>query len=446
MGKSKIPVIIAREYARRVKKRSFIFTTIFAPVLMAALFIVPMAIITLVSYDTAYKVKVSDNSGIVMPYLTDGENLHFEDVTGADIETLKGCAGEDREMIVLVVSPLDRENNVSLALYSEKQIDIETRNRIKSMAEDAVEKYKISSYNIPDLNGIIERIKPDVNVSTFLIDNSTGEEKVSQTEIYMVIGYIAGSLIYIFIFMFGGMVMRSVVEEKSNRIVEVILSSVKPFQLMMGKIIGVAAVGLTQFLIWIVLTAVLVGVAIPLLNIDEVAKGAAVQTEQVATVIQSGVTDLPSSAQNLLNAIAAINFTKIIGAFLVYFLLGYLLYSGMFAAVGSAVDNETDTSQLSLPISVPLIIGFIVMMHSFQYPDSPISVWSSIIPFTSPMVMMARITYGVPLWQILLSISLLLLTFIFLTYLSGKIYRTGILMYGKRASWKDLIKWIKYKN
>ena len=446
MGKNKISVIIAREYAIRVKKKSFIFTTIFAPVLMAALFIAPMAIM-LISDDITYKVKVSDNSGIVMPYLIDEENLHFENVTGADIDKLKACAGEDKEMIVLVVSPLDKENNVSLALYSKKQINIETKSKIKSMAEDAVEKYKLSSYNIPDLNEIIERIKPDVNVGTFLVDDSTGEEKASLTEIYMVIAYIASFLIYTFIFMFGGMVMRSVIDEKSNRIVEVIVSSVKPFQLMMGKIIGVAAVGLTQFLIWIVLTVVLVGVAIPLLNIDEIAKGTAVQTEQVATIIQSGGVDLSSEAQNLLNAMAAINFTQIIGAFLVYFLLGYLLYSSMFAAVGSAVDNETDTSQLSFPITVPLIIGLLIMLHSFQYPDSSLSVWTSIIPFTSPMVMIARIVYGgVPVWQILLSISLLLLTFIFLTYLSGKIYRIGILMYGKKSSWKDIMKWIKYKK
>lgn len=458
MGKNKISVIISREYSIRVKKKSFILTTIFAPILMAAIFVVPMLIAAYSEDGNTLTVKVSDNSGIVMPYLESGGPLLFEDASGINIDTLKSEARSDEAVAVLIISQLDSNKNVSLSLYSGKQINADNQSRIRSMAEEAVEEYKLESYNIPQLDKIVEEIKTDVKIDTFLIDDSSEGEKASKVEIYMVIGYITSFLIYMFIFMFGGMVMRSVIDEKSNRIVEVIVSSVKPFQLMMGKIIGVAAVGLTQFLIWIVLTLVLVAVAIPLFGPEEIMQGATVQTDQVTAIMENNGVDMDavsaampvagaeSGVESFIDALSSINFTQIILCFLVYFLLGYLLYSGMFAAVGSAVDNEADTQQLSLPITVPLIVGLFIMLHTFQYPDSSLSFWASIIPFTSPMVMMARIAYGVPLWELLLSISLLIVTFLFLTYISGKIYRTGILMYGKKASWKDLSKWLKYKD
>lgn len=458
MGKNKISVIIAREYAIRVKKKSFILTTIFAPILMAAIFVVPMLIAAYSEDGNRLDIKVSDNSGIVMPYLENGETLLFEDASGISLDTLKAMARRDESLAVLSISPLDSNRNVTLSLYSEKQINADNQSHIRRMAEEAVEANKLAGYNIPGLEKIVEDIKPEVKVNTFLVDDSPEGEKASKVEIYMVIGYVASFLIYMFIFMFGGMVMRSVIDEKSNRIVEVIVSSVKPFQLMMGKIIGVAAVGLTQFLIWIVLTLALVSVAIPLFGPEEIIQGATAQTDQVSAIMESSgveadavsaavpAAEFESGAESFINALSSINFTQIIICFLVYFLLGYLLYSGMFAAVGSAVDNEADTQQLSLPITVPLIVGLFIMLHTFQYPDSSLSFWASIIPFTSPMVMMARIAYGVPFWELLLSISLLIVTFLLLTYISGRIYRIGILMYGKKASWKDLSKWIRYKD
>ena len=243
-----------------------------------------------------------------------------------------------------------------------------------------------------------------------------------------------------FVLMFGNMVMRSVIDEKSSRIVEVVVSSVKPFDLMIGKILGVASVAVLQFLIWIVFTTVLVfgfqyavGTEMMMQEVNGV-------TEQVQVI--GGSAELG----NIMSAISEIDFVYILGNFFIYFVLGYLLYAAMFAAVGSAVENEADTQQLSVPVTMPLIAGLFIMLHTFQHPDSALSVWASIIPFTSPMVMLARIPFegGVPLWQLLLSIGLLLLTFIGIVYLSGKIYRVGILMYGKKAGFKDLWKWLKY--
>jgi ABC-2 type transport system permease protein len=238
------------------------------------------------------------------------------------------------------------------------------------------------------------------------------------------------------------MVMRSVIEEKTTRIIEVLVSSVKPFQIMMGKILGVASVALTQFFIWIVFTLAIVTVAGSALGLNDAAQTMAaaqpdIPVEQIAAAVQE-------DDGGFIQALKDVNYVQIIGCFIIYFVLGYLLYSSMFAAVGAAVDNEADTQQLILPITMPLIIGLFLMMHTFQYPDSSLSFWGSVIPFTSPMVMMARIAYGVPAWELALSIGVLVLTFVVMAYLSGKIYRVGILMYGKKPGWKEIWKWLKY--
>ena len=250
------------------------------------------------------------------------------------------------------------------------------------------------------------------------------------------------SNVYVLIFMFGSMVMRSVIEEKTTRIIEVIVSSVKPFQIMMGKILGVASVALVQFFIWIVFTLIIVTVAGSLLGLDQAAQTVAavspeVPVEQITAVVQD-------EGDGFIQALKDVNYAGIVACFIIYFVLGYLLYSSMFAAVGAAVDNEADTQQLVLPITMPLIIGLFMMLHTFQYPDSALSFWGSVIPFTSPMVMMARIAYGVPAWELALSIGVLVLTFVAMAYLSGKIYRVGILMYGKKPGWKEIYKWLKY--
>jgi len=273
-----------------------------------------------------------------------------------------------------------------------------------------------------------------------------GEIRQSSTEIAMVIGFAMSFIIYMFIFMYGVQVMRGVIEEKSNRIIEVIISSVKPFQLMMGKIVGVAMVGLTQFLMWVILTGAIItiGSAIFLPGIDS-------QTLQQA----SSLTDLPAGTQGMdqaqFNMMQEILGTfdmgyimSILGAFVFFFLAGYLLYSALFAAVGSAVDNETETQQFMLPISLPLVLAMYIGFAVAKNPESSLAFWGSIIPFTSPIVMLVRIPYGVPLWELLLSMSILIATFIFITWVAAKIYRTGILMYGKKVSYKEIWKWLRY--
>lgn len=474
MGKNKIGIIIAREYTIRVKKKSFIFTTILTPLLFAALMVVPSLIAMYSGSDEeAQVVRVVDESGIVMPYLESDEEIIYEQAPqGVTLLSLKENFKNLDVFAVVGISPLDSNRNVSVTAYSEKQINMDIQSSIRRSVKKAVEDNKLKSYDIPNLDKVLEDIKSDIKMNTYTIDEKTGEEKASMVELYMGIGYVASFMIYMFIFMFGQMVMRSIIEEKTTRIVEVIVSSVKPFQLMMGKILGVAAVGLTQFLIWIILTAAIVTGVTAAIGTDAVTDGVAAQPAQMAQVAQiTGVdqaelqqamaqtglaADMESAATKnveeddslggILQALKGINYVQIVVCFLIYFLLGYLLYSGLFAAVGSAVDNEADTQQLLLPVTMPLIIGLFIMLHTFQYPDSSLSFWASIIPFTSPMVMMARIAYGVPMWELALSIGLLFVTFLLLTYISGKIYRIGILMYGKKASWKDLYKWLKYKN
>ena len=271
----------------------------------------------------------------------------------------------------------------------------------------------------------------------------------------MIIGYLSGFLIYLFIFMFGAQVMRGVIEEKTSRIIEVIISSVKPFQLMMGKIIGIAFVGLTQFLLWVILTIMIVTGVKSAVFPEKDASQIKAQTELISTAgsmqnIQGidavDAEQSMSEIENIFGSIENINFGIILGSFLFFFIGGYLLYAALFAAIGSAVDSEADTQQFMLPITIPLILSIIVMMNAIQTPDSPIAFWFSIIPFTSPVIMMVRIPFGVPYWQLFLSMGLLIITFIGATWVAAKIYRTGILMYGKKTTYKELWKWLRYKS
>ena len=454
MGKSKIGIIIAREYAIRVKKKSFIFTTILTPLLFAALMVVPSLIALYSSGEEGQMVKVVDESGIVMPYLESSKEIIFEQAAPEEsLASLKENFKDSGLFAIIGISPLDSNKNLTITAYSEKQLNIDLQSQIRKSVNKAVEDNKLKAYNIPDLDRVLKDIESDVKMNTYTLDEQTGEEKESMVEIYMGIGYIASFLIYMFIFMFGSMVMRSVIDEKTTRIVEVIVSSVKPFQLMLGKIIGVAAVGLTQFLIWVVLTFAIVTGVSAAVGVDKIQESvtAGMPVEQVMEEMNVQNIDMQnleveeSEFDGILRALREVNYIKIVVCFLIYFLLGYLLYSGMFAAVGSAVDNEADTQQLILPVTMPLIIGLFIMLHTFQYPDSSLSFWASVIPFTSPMVMMARIAYGVPAWELALSIGLLIVTFLILTYISGKIYRIGILMYGKKATWKDLWRWMKIR-
>ena len=272
--------------------------------------------------------------------------------------------------------------------------------------------------------------------------DKNGGEKETFTSVQFILGLMLALLIYLFIMMFGGQVMQGVMEEKSNRIVEVIVSSVKPFQLMMGKIIGVSLVALTQFMMWVLLTgAIYVGfsAAVGISNPQAISAG----TVMAQQITSSNIMD-NESVQNIVNIAHSINFGAVITGFIIFFLLGYLLYATLFAAIGSVVESNTDSQQFTLPVTVPLIIGILSAIYVINNPDSSFAIWMSMIPFTSPIVMMVRIPFGVPIWQVAVSALLLLGTFIGMTWVAAKIYRTGILMYGKKLSYKELFRWLKY--
>ena len=442
MNLNKIGIIIGREYTTRVKKKSFILTTLLTPVFMAVLILIP-SVIMLYQGKDQQKVMLVDRSGLVQPYFLSGEKVEYSFAdANADIDQMKSDFDDLGIDVLVVVSGLDPDNNVSVTTYSKEPVSLEDKSSIARKVETAVRDYKLKAYDIVGYEDIMAKVKTDVPVEALTLTNDGGE-KADSVEAYMIMAYIMSFLIYMFTFMFGNMVMRGVIEEKSNRIVEVVVSSVSSFELMMGKIIGVAGVALTQFIIWILLTLLLVTAGGALFGADLFSSGAAAvpgaaeATDAVAGTVANGI----------LGGLASLNIPYLLIFFLIYFLLGYLLYASMVAAVGSAVDNEADTGQLAMPITIPLMLGLFIMLHTFQHPSSGLSFWASIIPFTSPMVMLARLPFGVvPGWQLALSIALLLLTFVFVTYLSARIYRVGILMYGKKASFKDLYKWMKSKK
>jgi ABC-2 type transport system permease protein len=337
------------------------------------------------------------------------------------------------------------------ALFSDKQPSISVKSYIENVLKKEMESMKLTSSGI-DKN-VLESIETNVNISTIKLKGKGLEEK-SSTEISTALGIFAGILIYFFIFLFGTQVLRGVIEEKTSRIVEVIVSSVKPFQLMMGKIMGIALVGLTQFLLWIILTFTLItfiqGAAPDVFNFKKTDKmligNSKIITQEQAQQLSSEKQYKNQEMRGVIESISSINFGVMICSFLFYFLFGYLLYAALFAAVGSAVDSEADTQQFMLPITIPLIFAIIMSQFVINNPEGPVAFWLSIIPLTSPIIMMVRIPFGVPVFDLVLSAVLLIAGFIFCTWLAGKIYRTGILMYGKKISYQELCKWLTYKS
>lgn len=465
---SKIGIIIAREYSTRVKKKSFIIGTLLVPILFASMIVIPMLIAMYSSDNKVRTIAVSDASGVVAQKLEDKENIRYSIVDNAIVDKIKeDLPSSGTYYALLQISELDSLNNADVAIYCPEQVSMSLKEQIQSQVNEILSANKLASYDIPNLESVMENIRNTSRVKTLQVGNNDKEGKETSVGAYMAIGYISSFIIYMFIFMFGSMVMQGVIEEKNNRIIEVIVSSVKPMQLMIGKIVGIALVALTQFICWIVLTFLIVTAVsvvtgkstsslaqqsaqaqmspmgmngntadLTALGIDE----AAVPADSSAVSEASGV------IAPILNTLKQMNILGIIGTFLIYFILGYLLYASMFAAVGACVDNQADTQQLLWPITIPLIIGLFIMMSAFQNPNSTIAVWGSIIPFTSPMVMVARFAYGVPAWQYILSVALLAGTFLLMGWISGKIYRIGILSYGKKAGWKEIFKWMKFKD
>lgn len=439
---SKISIIIQREYTQRVKKKSFILTTVLTPLLLLGLMAV-MVWVMARDITTEREIRVIDHSGLVAGKLEDTGNLRF--VPGD--KTLEQ-ARESREegvfgYLVVGADIMTRPNDVQLYSYEQStmEIDAAIAKQIKSIIEDE----KLKQYDIENLDRILAEVQTKVSLSTYRIDESTGQEKESSSALSYGIAFVFGFMIYMFIFLYGGMVMQGVIQEKSSKVLEIMVSSVKPFQLMFGKIIGIALVALTQLAIWIVL---LVG-ASAILGGQLAGEVTPEMTQQMAMgVDMAEMTEgMSSGSSAMMGMLTDAGFIlKMMFMFALFFIGGYLLYAAMFAAVGSAADNEADTQQLQLPISMPLFLGLVVMYMAIREPNGSLAVWFSMIPFTSPIVMMARLPYGVPAWELALSLALLYGTFVGMVWIAGKIYRIGIFMYGKKPTWKELLKWVSYKD
>ena len=448
-----INIIITREYMTRVRKKSFLLTTFLVPIFFAAMCVLP-SVIMFMAKEKGKEIAVVDQSGIVMPYLVDGKTIAYKDFSTAEFEDKKAFVDEQGVDALVMISAIDpATKTLSVSSYSAKPLSIDITEEVRSKVNDAVEDYRIAQYDIADLKAIMQDIKVDTPMSTYVFDES-GQEKESSFEVPMIISMVLSMIIYLFVMMFSGMVMQSVIEEKSSRVVEVLVSSVKATELMFGKIIGVACVALTQFFLWIVLTAVLVGGFSAFIGFDSLMGDPAQAEQMMEMTAQMGGVDMAEMTATMtqeeglgtvLATLRDFNWGQMILAFVIYFVLGYLLYASFFAAIGSAVENEADTQQLQMPLTVPLMLAFFVALYAFKAPDSPLVWWGSMIPFTSPIVMLARIPYGVPGWELGLSAALLALTFIACGWVSAKIYKIGILMFGKKTTFKDLWKWLRMK-
>ncbi len=426
--------------------------TLLTPILIGSIFFISFYVMS--NQDMEFKkiAVVEDGSDLFKGIIPNTKDAEFVYLEGVDVNSLKTTFESAGYYGVLYIHPKVIDTPNAIELLSRQQPPMSLLDHISNSIEKEIERQKLLAYNIQDIDKILKSVETNINIQTIKIDES-GVVKKTSTGFAMGLAYISGFLMYMLVFMFGAMVMRGVIEEKTSRIVEVIVSSVKPVQLMLGKIFGIALVGLTQFAVWVLLSGAIVTVV---LNLPSKEK----QTEQVQQIPQSlmqagnvmpeASVAMTPAAQNefekMMGSAANQNWGLIIPVFAFYFIFGYLLYASLFAAIGSAVDNETETQQFMLPVTIPIILGLIVAMGTMQNPESSVSFWFSMIPFTSPIVMVARIPFEVPAWQIALSMGLMVVTFLACVWMAAKIYRTGILMYGKKTSYKEMWKWLRYKE
>lgn len=453
----KTMLIIAREYLTRVRKKSFIVLTILVPLLIVGMY-AAIFMFAIAGNRKLKEVTVLDESGVFENKFRNTENIRFSYSKASPGEAKERLLQQD-DSFLLRIGPF-RDIPQDVELISSKQAGIDLIETIDNQMERVLRDKKLTEAGID--TAVLNHLAADVSLSTTRLTKE-GEAKTSAGASYGV-ALAACILIYLFIFLYGVQVMRGVIEEKTSRIVEVIISSVKPYQLMMGKILGIALVGLTQFLLWIALTLAATGV-VKTVFADQVQAAVQQQTQVAAggrmateegTSNQSGTpedggTEAGTTAQTnpaleVLQALGTLDLPLILGCFIFYFLGGYLLYSALFAAVGSAVDNETETQQFMFPVTIPLLFAYLSSFGLITNPDSSLLFWLSLIPFTSPVSMMVRLPFGVPAWQILLSMALLVGGFVFTVWLAARIYRTGILMYGKKVTFRELGKWLFYRN
>ncbi|WP_302572594.1 ABC transporter permease [Parabacteroides goldsteinii] len=435
---NKIGLIIKREYLRRVSKKSFILLTLLTPFLFAALVFVPLWLST-IKGDEVRNVAIIDTTGKYASLFENNESFHF---IHSDKTLDEYRQGEDKEVFAFLSITDDLLNNPKAAtLYSEKQVPAELSRLVNQTLSKQLESEKLASFNIPNLKEIIRESKINFNVQTIKWSED-GKESASSATVASIIGMVFTFIIYMFIMMYGAMVMQGVMEEKTNRIIEVMISSVRPFDLMMGKIIGIGFVGLTQVFLWGIITTILVSVGGFMFS-------GGVDVASLQAGPQMGMMDAnalaSSSGNEIMGIINSINIAEIGISFIIYFIGGYMLYASIFAAIGSAVDSQEDTQQFMAPVTIFMIFALYAGIYSMENPDGPLAFWCSMVPFTSPIVMMVRIPFEIPLWEKLLSVFLLYASAIGIVWLSAKIYRVGILMYGKKPSIKEMVKWIKYK-
>jgi ABC-2 type transport system permease protein len=445
-------LILRREYLTRVKKKSFIITTLLVPFFMAALIVLP-ALLAMKGDKKERNIAVYDESGLFSAQFPQEGYTKYDFIQQEKYNQLKDNIKSGTYYAMLYI-PGDIYTSNSAQLISDKQIPFELTEQIESKLSRVIENDKrgkvIAETQIPDLEERLAATRTRVKLNNLKV-TETGEAKKSNSFVAFGASYAMGFIIYFFVFMYGSLVMRSVMEEKKSRIVEVIVSSVKPFQLMAGKIVGTALVGLTQVAIWIVIGGVAVAVLQGIFSPEK--------AQQIGQSIMESQQQMPGGSSQVVSQMAEknqvmeviemignLNLPLILFSFVFYFLGGYLLYSSLMGAVGAAVDNEEDTQQLVFPVTFPLILSIIILFSIAKNPEGPIAFWASIIPFTSPVCMLARVPYDVPIWQLALSMALLVITTIGAIWAVAKIYKTGILMYGKKVTLKELIKWVRYKN
>ncbi len=448
---NKTCIIIGREFSTRVRKKSFLVVTLVVPILMAFFYAFLMWI--LLKDDTQErKIAVVNHSAIEAPF-HQINNTTFETI---DTEVTEASAPEflaAHDYYAVIRLSADVMGQPEVPVYSFSQVPMDLKNEIALQLQNKIESIKrdsvIAQTQIPDLEEKLAATHTPVHIRTLKVSEETGEAKESSSEIASILGLAAGMVIYFFIFMYASQVMKGVIEEKTNRIIEVLVSSVKPFQFLLGKIIGVAAVGLVQFLIWVAFGLLLIvgmqAAFLPELDMEALrsAGNMAGDLTAIAGTEQLNAEQL-AVIRNIAMTIDPAFILKFLASFLFYFIGGYLLYASLFAAIGAAVDNETDSQQFLTPLSIVLVVGLYIGFTAMKSPESPLVFWSSLIPFTSPIVMLVRLPFGVPAWELATSMGLLVACFIFFTWLSGRIYRVGILMYGKKVTWKELYKWLKY--
>lgn len=436
--KSNISIIISREFKERVAKKSFIVTTILMPVLMLALMVAPALIMSLSTPDER-TLAVIDESGIVLPTLVEHQPDYL--VLAPTAEPLDSALRSDRYNGVLVIGA-DVAANPKATLYMHDAASVELEGLLTSQIGDAVRDYRLMSYNIDNIQQILDESEANVNLSTIRVDDE-GEGESTSSFLSFGIGLFSTFILYMFLLMYGQMVMTSIIEEKSNRVLELVVSSVKPTQLMLGKILGVGLVAVVQIIIWALLLGAMSMVVMPMLVPD------AVMTQ--VNAMNAGTLDAASASvdMDMLQAISYFGspaaILSLFGYLLLFLIGGFLFYASIFAAIGSAVDNIQDASQLQSFAVIPIILALIFSLTVAQEPNSTLAVWLSMIPFTSPMVMLCRIPFSIPSLEIVTSLLILYISFVVMAWISGKIYRVGIFMYGKKPNIKDLIRWARYK-